>query len=209
MSRPGIIAATQIAATERLKSSLREHLTRNGYRDAHIEKAISLIDFEDPGLKFQTMYAQCVQIIVQLESRPPKAMGSTLSYKDVAATPVFGVVTAGTRNQLKEIGYTDQQVNSAVAKGYSDVESIVQYLLSVEPVSKAPAPSAPAPSSHPLAAAIGAAVSADGQLLVCAFVLPVSRARLRADTVAGGQGLAVPDRPQAKVRPKAAPDGRL
>ena len=75
------------------------------------------------------------------------------------------------------------------------VESIVLYLLSVETVSMA-------------AAAIGAAVSADGLQLVCAFVLPVSRARLLADTVAGVQGLAVPDRPQAKVRPVSAPDGR-
>ena len=208
MSKPGISAAAQIVATERLKSSLREHLGRQGYKNAHIEHAISLIDFEDPGVKLQTMYARCVQIIVQLESRPPKAMGSTVSYRDVAATPVFGVVTPGARNQLKEIGYTDQQVNSAVAKGCSDVESIVQYLLSVEPVSKAPAPSAPPPSSHPAAAAIGAAVSADGQLLVCAFLLPVSRARLLADTVAGVQGLAVPDRPQAKGRPVSAPDGR-
>ena len=203
-----MIAATQIVATERLKSSLREHLTRNGYGDAHIENAISLIDFEDSSVKFQTMYAQCVKTIVQLESRPPKAMGSTVSYRDVAATPVSGVATAGTRNQLKEIGYTDQQVADAVANGCADVESIVQYLLSVEPVSKAPAPSAPPSSSHPAAAAIGAAVSADGLQLVCAFVLPVSRARLLADTVAGVQGLAVPDRPQAKVRPVSAPDGR-
>lgn len=171
--RPGTSAAAQIAATARLKSSLRYHLDKAGYRQAHIEQAISLIDWEALGMTLAIAYAQCVQIIVQLESRPPKALGSTISYKDVAKTPVFGVASAGVRNQLKEIGYTDQQIDSAVVKGYSDVESIVQYLLSVEPVSKAPIPSPPPSSSHPAAAAIGAALSSDGLLLVRAFVSPV------------------------------------
>ena len=119
--RPGMIAATQNVATERLKSSLREHLTRHGYREAHIEKAISLIDFEDPCLKLQTAYtgeqlrtayAQCVETIVQLESRPPKAMGSTLSYRDSAEVDRL---KRSLREHLTRHGYREAHIEHAIS----------------------------------------------------------------------------------------------
>ncbi len=83
------------------------------------------------------------------------------------------------RAQLKSMGYTDQQVDTAFARGCSDLDACVQYLLSAESSSKA---SSHAPAPAPGGGGAGATtsskmvISCDGRQLVnvdCALLNPV------------------------------------
>lgn len=169
--KPGVTVPS--VTVPNLVGSLRLHLKQHGYPNDHIETAIMSINLQKPGLTLRQASSDCCKIIEQLaqerldrDNRVRVGMASgaqnpTPSYKDKIAAPAREL-----RATLKEMGYTDMQIDAAVTKGYNDLHSCAQYLLSIEAVAQVSSSSHS--SIQAVAAAIGAIISPDGEQLVCA-----------------------------------------
>ncbi len=169
--KPGVTLPSVSAPN--LLVSLRLHLKHHGYPNDHIEKAIMSINLQNPGLTLHTAYLDCCKFIKRLAQErldqdssarigmASGALNPTPSHKDKIASPARQL-----RATLKEMGYTDMQIDAAVTKGYNDLQSCVQYLLSIEAVAQVSSSSHS--SIQAVAAAIGAIISSNGEQLVCA-----------------------------------------
>ena len=164
--KPGVTVPS--VTVPNLVGSLRLHLKQHGYPNDRIETAIMSINLQKPGLTLSQACSDCCTIIERLDraSRVRVGMASgaqnpTPSYRDKIAAPAREL-----RATLKEMGYTDMQIDAAVTKGYNDLQSCAQYLLSIEAVAQVSSSSHS--SIQAVAAAIGAIISPVGEELVCA-----------------------------------------
>ncbi len=131
------------------RNLLRQHLQRMGFRDAYIDVAIERSNIDAESVTTATAFTWCCEFIkreLDPPAKPPQPLSQaplTTSWKAKVAAPALDI-----RAELKRMGYTDQQVDSAVTRGCSDLKACLQYLLSAESSYKASSHApAPAPST--------------------------------------------------------------
>jgi hypothetical protein len=150
------------------RDALRQQLQRMGYREPHIDAAMERCNIDAQSVSLVTAFTWCCEFI-QRELDPPgkphqplSQAPLTTSWKATVAAPALDI-----RAELKRMGYTDQQVDSAVTRGCSDLNACVQYLLSAESSSKASS-HAPVPASAPSPGNGGAGATTSSKMVISA-----------------------------------------
>ena len=147
---------------QQIRNDLRQRLNQKGFREAHIDIAIERCNID--ALSVSTAFTWCC-VFIERELEPPgkptqplSQAPLTTSWKAKVATPALDI-----REQLKSMGYTDQQVDAAVTAGCSDLNACVQYLLSAESSSKV---SSHAPASAPSPGDGGGGASTSSKMVI-------------------------------------------
>jgi hypothetical protein len=117
------------------RDDLRRQLQSRGCKDAHIKIAVAncKIDAMSSGQAFSECYRLIEEELVPVdnlslrESEAPSPTAVASNWKEKVASPALA-----NRAQLKHMGYTDEQIDTAVTQGYGDLDSCVKYLISLE-----------------------------------------------------------------------------
>jgi hypothetical protein len=144
--------------------SLRNRL-RLHYEDRHVEAAMARLDLESKPFSevsgsFVIYFRECLgyikDVLIPAERGSNPASQTplpTTTYKDKVVSSALPV-----KEELKTMGFSDDEIVNAISKGHSDTQSCVEYLLSL----------AAAPATSPAAAASGITVASNGRELVSA-----------------------------------------
>ena len=142
-------------------TALRNRL-RIYYFDHHVDAAVAQTNLSI--LKPSEAYNACKRyiedvLVPQDDSRPQAlhALSPVVSSKTTSCSP--GLTLA---EELKIMGFSDEEMKSAVAQGFSTVEDCVDFLLSQDCLENAPS----SPALFPAAAASGIILAPSGTQLV-------------------------------------------
>jgi hypothetical protein len=152
--------AERRSATRSL-TALRNRLELN-YFTHHVDAAIKRTNLSI--LKPSEAYNACSKyiedILIPSDSSPLQASHApspVVSSKKASRSPSLPLF-----DELKHMGFSNQEIQSAVAQGYSTVEDCVDFLLSQDCLENAPS----SPALPPAAAASGIILAPSGTLLV-------------------------------------------
>ena len=146
-------------------ASLRQML-RSRYEDRHVVAAMARLDLDskpyaEVSRSFTDNFRKCwryiedVLIPAEAGKPAPQAPQPAMTFKDKVVSSALPV-----KEELKTMGFCDEEIDAAIAKGHKDTQSCVEYLLSLA----VDAPSSPVAS--PAAAASGITVASNGRELV-------------------------------------------
>jgi hypothetical protein len=152
--------AERRSATRSL-TALRNRLELN-YSTHHVEVAIAQTNLSilKPSEAYNVCSRYIEDILIPLGSSPLQASHApspVVSSKKASRSPSLPLF-----DELKHMGFSDEEIKSAVAQGYLTVEDCVDFLLSQDCLENAPY----SPALSPAAAASGIILAPSGTLLV-------------------------------------------
>ena len=142
-------------------AALRSRLELN-YSTHHVDAAIARTNLSilKPSEAYNTCSRYIEDILTPLggsllqASHAPSHVVSSKKASRSPSLPLF--------DELKHMGFSDEEIQSAVVRGYSTVEDCVDFLLSQDCLENAPS----SPALSPAAAACGIILAPSGTLLV-------------------------------------------
>jgi hypothetical protein len=148
-------------STTRSLAALRNRLELN-YFTHHVDAAVARTNFSflKPSEAYNVCSRYIEDILIPLDSSPLQAShapSSVASSKKASRSP--GLTLAA---ELKHMGFSNEEIQSVVVRGYLTVEDCVDLLLSEDCHQNAPH----SPALSPAAAASGIILSPSGTLLV-------------------------------------------
>ncbi len=161
-----------------LRASVREHEAlrsrlRLRYDIRHVEAAIARLAagpknyqqglvFSVDNYRFCRSYIE--DVLIPSESgrgQVSQFQQPSFSYNEQIRLPALTM-----HQELKEMGFSDTEVASAISKGHADIQACVDFLLSPANASPLPAKASPGPTISPALAASAICIAPNGKMLV-------------------------------------------